>query len=108
MSDKRYNGWQNYETWAVALWIDNEEISYNYWREQAADHKRNAPACEPVKEGIWSTEQAARFNLADHLKREFEDDNPLADEANLWADLMSAALSEVNWHEVADHYLDEA
>lgn len=29
-----YNGWSNYETWNVKLWIDNEEGSYDYWREQ--------------------------------------------------------------------------
>ena len=23
-----YNGWTNYETWAVKLWMDNEEGSY--------------------------------------------------------------------------------
>ena len=25
-----YNGWKNYETWCVALWIGNDEGSYNY------------------------------------------------------------------------------
>ena len=23
MTTKTYNGWTNYETWAVALWLDN-------------------------------------------------------------------------------------
>ena len=26
-----YNGWPNYETWAVALWLGNEEVSYRFW-----------------------------------------------------------------------------
>ena len=25
-----YNGWTNYETWNVALWMDNDETSYQY------------------------------------------------------------------------------
>ncbi len=30
--EDRYNGWTNYETWAVSLWIDNDHATYAYWR----------------------------------------------------------------------------
>ena len=33
-----YNGWANYETWNVALWIDNEQGTY----EEARDMARRA------------------------------------------------------------------
>ena len=37
-----YNGWTNYETWNVALWMDNDETSYQYALiAKAYDHYRN-------------------------------------------------------------------
>lgn len=30
-----YNGWPNYPTWNVALWMDNDESDYHYARELA-------------------------------------------------------------------------
>ena len=27
-----YNGWTNYETWNVALWMDNDETEYQWAR----------------------------------------------------------------------------
>jgi hypothetical protein len=31
--DISYNGWENYETWNVALWINNDEGFYNLARQ---------------------------------------------------------------------------
>ncbi len=33
MSNQEYNGWTNWETWNVALWIDNEEFTYKESRK---------------------------------------------------------------------------
>ena len=105
MNDKTYNGWSNYETWAVAaLWIDDEQSSCHYWREEARRHRNDAPVCPQVQDGIWNAEQAAEFNLANQLKEEFTDAAPLA-EPNVYSDLLGAALSEVNWSEIAQHML---
>lgn len=36
MSDNGYNGFKNYQTWNVVLWINNEEGLYNLARECAS------------------------------------------------------------------------
>jgi len=106
MNEESYQGWTNYETWCVVLWIDNEQPSYEYWRAMARRHKREAPTSEGVRSRIWTAEQAARLNLADQLRGEVTDCAPIS-EATLYTDLLTAALEEVNWREIAENLLEE-
>ncbi len=99
---KSYNGWSNYETWNVALWIDNEQGNYNHWRSEAQDCWDNASP----RQATLTREERAAYDLADRLKSQFEEDAPDLG-ASCWSDLLSAALSEVDWDEIAEHYMDE-
>ena len=103
--EQRYNGWTNYETWVTALWLDNDQATQEYWREVARECRDEAPTTSQVKEGIWTISQAARFTLADQVKEEISDGTPTI-EASLYVDLLGAALQQVNWHEIAEHWLD--
>lgn len=89
-----YNGWSNYETWNVKLWMDNEEGSYRYWNDEA--HR--------IAEDN-SKEDATRI-LADQLKDEHQNNAPDLG-ASVWADLLGAALSEVDWYEIASALLED-
>ena len=96
-----YSGWTNYETWNVKLWIDNEEGDYDYWNEQARE-------CYDEEEAdTYSTkEESAVYELAGRLKSFFEENTPTV--TGCYADLLNGALSEVNWHEIAQAIVDDA
>ena len=104
MEAKTYNGWTNYETWAVALWLDNEEPSYRLTRDLTQTVWREAPQSQAVREWGWSRVEAAEHRLAELLREFIEGHNPTPP-TTLFADLMWAALGEVNWQELASHYL---
>lgn len=108
MSDeaKNYNGWSNYETWCVNLWLTNEQTSYQYWREHARKHRKDARTCANVREGVWSVELAEKTNLARQLREEIEEASPLS-EPSMFSDLLNAALGEVDWHELAAAFLED-
>ena len=101
-----YNGWSNYETWAVSLWLENEESNYSYWREQARNHRDQAPESPEVRDGTWTADKATVIHLAEQLKGEVTNDSPLQ-EPSLYADLLTATLAEVNWGEIAETLLLE-
>ena len=89
-----YNGWTNYETWLVARWIDNE----SYWRQEAIEQAGSD--ARPYGPGSYSD---AAVGLAEALQENTE--ALLEDVHGLAADLMRAALSQVEWREIADNLL---
>ena len=101
--EKGYNGWSNYETWNVKLWIDNDEGSYEYWRENTREAWKQATAGD-----AWrgcTRKQSAIADLAKMLESEHEENTPTT--TGCYADLLNAALSEVDWHEIAEAMLDD-
>lgn len=108
-----HEGWSNYETWSVNLWMANAEHLYRYWRRTAMTAWQEAwdAACEDEPEP--SNDAAARdtalataiVSLADQMKYEVGAGVPQLD--GPYCDLLEAALGEVDWREIADGWLEE-
>ncbi len=96
---EKYNGWTNYETWNVALWLGNNEGDYRYWTETAQECYDEAEA-----DDTFTREERATLELCLRLKDGIEESAPDLG-ASMFSDLLTAALSEVNWHEIAEHYI---
>ncbi|MGH8235391.1 MAG: DUF7249 family protein [Steroidobacteraceae bacterium] len=98
MTDQTYNGWKNYETWNVALWIDNEQGSHEYWQERTREILADAD-CE---------KDDAASALADALEEwcdEMRDHGSTTE--GMFGDLLTHALGQVYWREIAENWLSD-
>ena len=85
-----YQGWKNYETWCIALWLDNEQETYE------------------IARAIARTANESDYDKAKDLQEYVEQNNPLNDTpASMFHDLLNGALSEVDYREILEHYKED-
>lgn len=92
---EKYNGWSNYPTWCVNLWIDNDETIYNEIYLLAEDCYNDAE-----DEEYHTREERAILDFKSILRNYIEELDYL-DNSSMFADLLSWALEEVNWYELS-------
>lgn len=108
MQDEGYNGWKNYPTWAVNLWLANDEPLYRdtlALTEEAMSAQKYAR--DRLERPYWTQEESYRYAVADTLKAWVTDDLAPDLGASFAADLLGYALGEVDWHEVADAWIEQ-
>jgi hypothetical protein len=96
LSESRYNGWTNYETWNAKLWMDNDEGSYKDSRAMAREALEDAE----------QDEDEAAIKLSNTIKDWFLEAMPELP-ASFWSDILNAAFHEVDWREIADSLIEE-
>lgn len=88
-----YNGWANYETWNVCLWIDNEESLYHekmrVARRLIGSSSRDATLVESFVREVFPQGTPDMVSIREHEKKPSD-------------------LSMVDWEEIADAWQKEA
>jgi hypothetical protein len=89
--EKGCQGYANYQTYCVHLWITSDDETYKYWANLA--HK------------LIIEQEHPREHLRDALQAHFKDAAPKLEE--MWSDLMTNTLEEVNWQEIATALMED-
>ena len=84
-----YNGWKNYETWAVGLWMTNTEGDYKRLTEIINNHSTIGASAQELREEI--------IHFTDHAC--YDDDStpkiPL-----MLINILMAGLAHVDYHAI--------
>ena len=94
MTNQKYNGWTNWETWNFKLWLDNSEDSYKaiiYLAEEVEESEEGPFTLSKELESLANDlcEESVRF------------------ESGFFADVCNSAIRKVNFYEIAETYLEE-
>jgi hypothetical protein len=87
-----YNGWYNFETWKTNLELVEGLAPHEFLADQMADIAENR---DEAVEGLAAWLEEMAHEVVDN-------------EASGWAlDLAKSFLAEVDWTEIAEHYVDD-
>ena|SRR3990167_2285729 len=90
MGTKDYNGWSNYDTWAVNLWLTNDQSTDKLLTEIVLSNQERFEKAEELKHFV---------ETAESIEKVFED-------ASLASDLLGSALENVDWLEIIENHLE--
>jgi hypothetical protein len=109
MTDKTYNGWTNYPTWAFKLHLDNDEYTYDMVQGLVKDslpegtdafHKDNGLMTDEILEWVYRVTRS----LEDYLDERVDDSTG---DDHLLTDLVGYSTGQVNFREVAKAYVTD-
>jgi hypothetical protein len=103
---ERYNGWTNYETWVVNLWMDNERGQQDYWADEARQCYGKARAKDSLTQRDMAAIALADRIIEEHGRAATEMLKQARYETGPLADLLTGAMSAVNWDEIARSWVD--
>ena len=88
----KYNGWTNYETWLCNLWFENYDFTDIL--DIFEDYKERDDILRVIKNYI-----------KDDVEYRVEESRESA--SGFVNDLINAALGEIDYYDIAEHYVDD-
>jgi len=96
MNIKGYNGWTNYETWLCNIWFDNFDFIEDM--EMFEKCEDNCDVLNIIEDYIKSTvEEFVEYSLT----------RSWGDVHGFIHDMLNASISEIDWRDIAEHYVDD-
>lgn len=83
--DTTYNGWPNYETWALASWISNDLKEYEFIRDLVKGPLKTCEMEDALKE-LWDMK--------------VEEVLPCS---SVFTDLLNSSISRVDWRRIIEN-----
>jgi hypothetical protein len=105
MTDDTYEGWTNRETWALNLWLSNDQGLYEMTRERVADWLKRY-------EADAKDEHYAKVRAGEAVKELWEEltdpDEGLMSAENILAMVRDVGSEyRVDWDEIGRHWLED-
>lgn len=105
MNKSEYNGWTNYETWLVNLWLTNDEYHTEHiiervreFRDEYTEDDEFGPSVDDAKVLRATSDEVEEYTNNMVLEG--------IEQGGLRFDILVQFLREVNWKEIADHMID--
>ena len=87
----KYNGWTNYETWLCNLWFENFEFTDLDMFDGCEDKDDILRVIKNyIKDYVEEVVEESRGNASGFIN-----------------DLISSALGEIDYYDIAEHYVDD-
>jgi len=105
---KKYQGYENAETFHAALIINRSREDYTYYRNMKEEMLNSGRWSERVTSGVWTVEQYALYMVEDAMKDDYECKMEKAVcqiTGELYRELLTVAFQQINWKEVAEAIL---
>lgn len=103
-NDQTYNGWKNYQTWVVNLWFDNDGFNemFEEWAKECIEDNLDSGDASDIRSD-------AKYDLSKRIEEYADELQEMSNiqTSGMFADLLTNALDNVYWDEIAEHYTDE-